>query len=195
AEALNLPLLTALALRSALQAWTDRPLLLKWPNDLLLGDTVEKAKLAGILVELVGDRAVIGFGVNVYPPTIASADGSKNAATSQNSATRPPGWLLPAQSDSAVVAEQINCLGTQLIQSLLDYLQRWQAAGIGFAGFQAEYQSYLGQFGQSVEVRDQSGQLLAAGVVQGVDDHGRLILATRQGEQFVTSGEVTLRFS
>jgi BirA family transcriptional regulator, biotin operon repressor / biotin---[acetyl-CoA-carboxylase] ligase len=37
------------------------PLLLKWPNDLLLGGS----KLAGILLERQKDRVVIGFGVNL----------------------------------------------------------------------------------------------------------------------------------
>lgn len=36
-------------------------LVLKWPNDLLLGG----AKLAGILLERSGDRVVAGFGVNL----------------------------------------------------------------------------------------------------------------------------------
>ena len=39
----------------------DAALSLKWPNDLMLGD----AKLAGILLERVGDRVVVGFGVNL----------------------------------------------------------------------------------------------------------------------------------
>jgi BirA family transcriptional regulator, biotin operon repressor / biotin---[acetyl-CoA-carboxylase] ligase len=37
------------------------PLLLKWPNDLLL----DGGKIAGILLERQGDRVVIGFGVNL----------------------------------------------------------------------------------------------------------------------------------
>lgn len=38
-----------------------QPLLLKWPNDVLVGD----AKLAGILLEREGDAVVIGVGVNL----------------------------------------------------------------------------------------------------------------------------------
>ncbi|HEY0629851.1 MAG TPA: biotin--[acetyl-CoA-carboxylase] ligase [Sphingomicrobium sp.] len=50
------------------------PLMLKWPNDLLLGD----AKLAGILLERSADRVVAGFGVNLAgAPQIA---GRKTAA-------------------------------------------------------------------------------------------------------------------
>lgn len=35
--------------------------MLKWPNDLMIGD----AKVAGILLERSGDRVVAGFGVNL----------------------------------------------------------------------------------------------------------------------------------
>ncbi len=58
------------------------PLMLKWPNDLLLrGD-----KLAGILLERSGERIVAGFGVNLVaaPPLherkAASLDGTISAA-------------------------------------------------------------------------------------------------------------------
>jgi BirA family biotin operon repressor/biotin-[acetyl-CoA-carboxylase] ligase len=40
---------------------TGQSLILKWPNDLMLGT----AKLAGILLERSGDRVVAGFGVNL----------------------------------------------------------------------------------------------------------------------------------
>ena len=51
-------------------------LMLKWPNDLLLGS----GKLAGILLERQGERVVAGFGVNLaYAPTI---EGRETAALS-----------------------------------------------------------------------------------------------------------------
>ncbi len=58
----TLSLACGLALIEALDAAAPgAPLLLKWPNDLLLGG----AKLAGILLERTGDRIVAGFGVNL----------------------------------------------------------------------------------------------------------------------------------
>jgi len=58
----SLSLTSGLALIEALDAAAPgQPLMLKWPNDvLLLGK-----KLAGILLERSGDRVVIGFGVNL----------------------------------------------------------------------------------------------------------------------------------
>jgi len=39
----------------------NQPLMLKWPNDLILSGK----KLAGILLERSGDRVAVGFGVNL----------------------------------------------------------------------------------------------------------------------------------
>ena len=58
----SLSLVAGLALIEAVDAAVPgQPLVLKWPNDLLL----DGAKLAGILLERQGDRVVIGFGVNL----------------------------------------------------------------------------------------------------------------------------------
>jgi BirA family biotin operon repressor/biotin-[acetyl-CoA-carboxylase] ligase len=58
----SLSLAAGLALIEAADlAFPGLPLMLKWPNDLLLGG----AKVAGILLERLGDRIVVGFGVNL----------------------------------------------------------------------------------------------------------------------------------
>ena len=58
----SLSLVAGLALIEAIDvAVPDQPLMLKWPNDLMLG----MSKLAGILLERTGDRVVVGFGVNL----------------------------------------------------------------------------------------------------------------------------------
>ena len=58
----SLSLVAGLALIEAVDAAAPGlPILLKWPNDLLL----DGSKLAGILLERQGDRIVIGFGVNL----------------------------------------------------------------------------------------------------------------------------------
>ena len=61
-SAQTLSLIAGLALIEAIDAAIPgQALMLKWPNDvLLLG-----RKLAGILLERMGDRVVIGFGVNL----------------------------------------------------------------------------------------------------------------------------------
>lgn len=58
----SLSLAAGLALIEAVDAASPGPpLLLKWPNDLVM----DRAKLAGILLERKGDRVVAGFGVNL----------------------------------------------------------------------------------------------------------------------------------
>jgi len=58
----SLSLAAGLALIEAVDlAAPGLPLMLKWPNDLLLGT----AKLGGILLERNGNRVVAGFGVNL----------------------------------------------------------------------------------------------------------------------------------
>jgi BirA family transcriptional regulator, biotin operon repressor / biotin---[acetyl-CoA-carboxylase] ligase len=60
--AASLSLAAGLALIEAVDLAAPRlPLMLKWPNDLLL----VTAKLGGILLERNGDRIVAGFGVNL----------------------------------------------------------------------------------------------------------------------------------
>ena len=58
----SLSLVAGLALAEAVDiAAPGSPLMLKWPNDLLL----DGGKLAGILLERSGDRVVVGIGVNL----------------------------------------------------------------------------------------------------------------------------------
>ena len=65
-----LSLAAGLALIEAVDvAVPKQPLMLKWPNDLLLGG----GKLAGILLERSGDRVVVGFGVNLASAPLGGA--------------------------------------------------------------------------------------------------------------------------
>lgn len=75
----TLSLAAGLALADAIElAAPDHRVMLKWPNDVLLGGR----KLAGILLERSGDRIAIGFGVNLASAPdladrpIASLDGA-----------------------------------------------------------------------------------------------------------------------
>lgn len=73
----TLALVAGLALHDLLAPRVSRPLVLKWPNDLL----ADGAKLAGILLERVGEAVVVGVGVNLVSApsledraTVAAAD-------------------------------------------------------------------------------------------------------------------------
>ena len=55
------PLLTGVAVATAVERVTGVEARLKWPNDVM----VEDRKLAGILAEVSGDAVVVGVGINV----------------------------------------------------------------------------------------------------------------------------------
>jgi BirA family transcriptional regulator, biotin operon repressor / biotin---[acetyl-CoA-carboxylase] ligase len=81
----SLTLTAGLALIEAVDvAVPNQSLMLKWPNDLMLGN----AKLAGILLERSGDRVVVGFGINLASaPKLEGRD-----AASLNGALSPQGF-------------------------------------------------------------------------------------------------------
>ena len=70
----TLSLVAGLALIEAVDvAVPGQPVMLKWPNDLLLCGK----KLAGILLERSGDRVAVGFGVNLASaPQLADREGA-----------------------------------------------------------------------------------------------------------------------
>lgn len=62
AERTLIPLIAAVAMRTALQDLLNVSPGLKWPNDLM----VDGAKIGGLLVEASGDDVIVGCGVNVW---------------------------------------------------------------------------------------------------------------------------------
>ena len=70
----TLSLAAGLALVEAIDvAALDQPVMLKWPNDIMLG----RRKLAGILLERSGDRVAVGFGVNLASaPSLPDREGA-----------------------------------------------------------------------------------------------------------------------
>ncbi len=83
----SLALAAGLALIEAADvAAPDRAFILKWPNDLMLGN----AKLGGILLERSGDRVVAGFGVN-----LAAAPAIEGKATADLGGSIAPQAFAP----------------------------------------------------------------------------------------------------
>jgi BirA family biotin operon repressor/biotin-[acetyl-CoA-carboxylase] ligase len=180
--------LTALAVHGALQNFSSRPLSIKWPNDLISGE----GKLVGILVEMKrgntvfgsarGDFAnttlvVIGVGINVNRP-------SKGAFTGAS-------YL----DDGVMHRLDLEAVAAAAIDSILAYHEDWLDGGCSFAPFVTEYRQHMALLGELVSVRSATGAVMAGGTVEGVDEDGRLLVATMQGVVTVTAGEVTLRNS
>lgn len=146
---------------------------LKWPNDVLVADR----KIAGVLLELVGDPAdacyvVLGIGVNVNMQTTHEVD-------------QP--WTSMRCETGATVDR--NHLVALLSSELERELKRHQAHG--FAVFQVEWeQAHLWQ-GRNVSLI--AGTSRTAGVVKGVDAQGGLRLDLDGVEKSFSGGELSLR--
>ena len=162
---------------------------LKWPNDLVLagsdvagGDSADSVrsggKLAGVLLEMAAeaDRAqwvVVGMGVNVRRP---SAGGEPAGAAYLDDTV--PGVRLP--DVAAAVVDGVAAAYERFLEG-------------GFGALRAEYDHRHVLTGRHVSVAGAAGERIAEGRVEGVDDMGRLLMATPHGTAAVSAGDVTLR--
>ncbi len=155
---------------------TGTPVMLKWPNDLL----VDGAKLGGILIETAGATAqagvwvVVGVGLNVR------ANAARNAALDQ-----PAAALVEAGS-----AIDRNALLAQLAASLSQALDCFDRDGL--APFVARWDALHAHAGQVVSIVEQ-GRTLHQGAALGIDPGGCLQLDTGAGIVKVAAGDVSLR--
>ncbi len=186
----GLSLAVGVALAEALRSdgGPGTPVMLKWPNDLL----VDGAKLGGILIETagaagvagaVGPKAreaaaelwvVIGVGLNVR------AHPTRDAAIDQ-----PVAALYAAGS-----AIDRNTLLAQLASSLAHALTDFDCDGL--APFIARWDALHAHAGQAVSIVEQ-GRTLHQGIALGIDRSGCLQLDTGAGIVSVAAGDVSLR--
>ncbi|WP_458128607.1 bifunctional biotin--[acetyl-CoA-carboxylase] ligase/biotin operon repressor BirA [Pseudomonas sp. Z2-11] len=146
---------------------------LKWPNDVLVGEK----KIAGILLELVGDPAdvchvVLGVGVNV---NMQSTDEVDQQWTSMS---------LEAGRDF-----DRNELVARMSGKLQGYLKLHHASG--FAVIQSEWEQYHLWQGRAVSLI--AGINRIDGVVMGIDRQGALRLKVDGVEKIFSGGELSLR--
>lgn len=137
---------------------------LKWPNDVL----VDGAKIAGILVELEDDTAVVGVGVNV----VAAPDGLPYPATCV--------FACGGTADAEAVL-------ARLLDALAGWLGTWRRDG-----FAAVRTAWLGRgpaVGEPVRIR--RGQEIDTGTFAGLDADGALLVADARGTRRVVAGDVT----
>lgn len=171
-----LPLLTGVAVASAVTAVTGVQTRLKWPNDVLAGS----AKLAGILAESAGDAVVVGVGLNV--------------------STRPE--ELPPPGPGALAATSLRLAGSRAIDReplltaiLADFerwYQAWRHAGgdPDHSGLRAGYLKLSGTVGRRVQAELPSSQPLS-GLAVGLDPDGRLLVRLSSGTELpVAAGDV-----
>jgi BirA family transcriptional regulator, biotin operon repressor / biotin---[acetyl-CoA-carboxylase] ligase len=132
----------------------------KWPNDLLY---VEKdnyktsAKLAGILIELVNNYAIIGIGLNIQPQY---NDSIKQPITSLTEILNTP--------------VDINKLVTNLLQNVHHYLEIFMQTG--FRYFQYSWNQNNAFQDKMIKVIKNQEELLC-GTCVGVNVQGQLLIA------------------
>jgi BirA family biotin operon repressor/biotin-[acetyl-CoA-carboxylase] ligase len=168
-----------LAVCAHVEATTGVKLGLKWPNDLLSADG---RKVAGMLTEARLDadnvrELVFGLGLNIagaakdFPPELRTIAGSLALAGAKG--------LDPSQVAAEVVAALFEAW-----EAFTE--ERWRK------DFRARWARYDTLVGKSVRVGLRGDPV--AGVVDGIDDEGSLILRVGGRRRLVVaSGEVTLR--
>ena len=169
----GLSLVVGLAVLSALRGVGISNAGLKWPNDVL----VANKKIAGILLELVGDPAdvchvVLGIGINVNMRLASEVD---QAWTS-----------LALESGTAI---NRNVLVSALNETLLKYLELHEA--MGFSAIQAEWEQ--NHLWQGREVSLIAGVHQVDGTVIGIDQQGALRMSVDGEEKVFSGGELSLR--
>lgn len=172
----GLSLAVGVAVAQALTATGIHGIELKWPNDIVH----ERKKLAGILIEMMGDasgrcQVVIGIGINV-----AMSDSTDASAIDQP-------W-----TDTNTIAGTIisrNLLIGNLITQLLPLLTEFEV--IGFAKFQDAWSMLDCTKGKPIAIH--FGERMLFGTAAGINANGALAVDTEIGRQWFQGGEVSLR--
>jgi BirA family biotin operon repressor/biotin-[acetyl-CoA-carboxylase] ligase len=173
-----LPLLTGVAVTSAVRAVTAVDARLKWPNDVLVRD----AKLGGILAEAAGGAVVVGIGLNVSTePDEMPPPGPGPAGPLAATSLGAQGWASPDR----------DLLLTALLGELEHWYLAWCRAGgdperCGLAG---EYTRRCATLGRQVRVELPGGHLVQ-GLAAGIDPAGRLLVRVPDGDLPVAAGDV-----
>lgn len=165
----TLALMTGLAVYETVLTHCPDPaaLMLKWPNDLLLGG----AKLAGILLEAAQGAVVVGIGVNlrVAPPL----------------PDRPTRALADVAASPA-----LEDFAERLARIFAEEAARWRSHGIELLA--RRWQAAAHPLGTRLKVQD-AGGVPITGEFAGLDASGALLLRDAGGKtQPVHAGDVTL---
>ena len=173
----KITLMAGLAVCLAVEKVTNLALLLKWPNDLLLGGR----KLGGILAETVqshGQRTavVLGIGLNVNSPMTAFPAELQDKVTS----------LLIHTGREYRRSELLTSIVTE-VKELVSRFER-----DGFTDILNEWRQRDATLGRELAWVTQSGEVVR-GISLGPDDNGQLLIRDRQDNiHEVLSGDINL---
>jgi BirA family biotin operon repressor/biotin-[acetyl-CoA-carboxylase] ligase len=136
----------------------------KWPNDVL----AEGRKVSGILLETAGEALAIGIGVNL--------------------ASHPSGTEFPAISLAAfgVKAPSPGAALALLAPAFAGWYDRWESAG--FAPIRDAWLARAAGLGRRIRARLPDRE--SAGVFEGIDAEGALLLREGSQTRAIAAGEV-----
>lgn len=162
---------SSLALWEAFVAVTGREdiFALKWPNDVLLNG----GKVAGILLETLGDHLVIGIGVNLaHAPGIDQVE---------------PGAVKPV---SLLGETGVKIAPEAFLDELAASFERYEAQyrTYGFAPIRAAWLARAARIGEVVTARTMRDETV--GVFEDVDVSGNLVLGTAKGRVTIAAADV-----
>lgn len=168
-----LPLVAGVAVVSALRRYAEvegvprgrmADATLKWPNDVLIGER----KLAGILAQRVDTGVIVGIGLNVS----LRAD------------------ELPVPTATSLHIEGAPADREPLLRAILRELAvRHEEFGRAEAAVRDTYREMCGTIGRRVRVELPDGEVLT-GQATNVDEFGRLVVCTADGEHPLSAGDV-----
>ena len=181
-----LPLLSGMAMRSALADLAHVAGRLKWPNDVMVQEPAGDAahdraeddapwlKISGVLCEMVpgGDLVVIGAGANL------------SQERSQLPVETATSLALCAAGD--VRREDLI---VRYLTELAELHRTWSLGGDGLEDLRMAYRSCCLTIGLDVDVHQPYGRVVT-GTATGVDESGRLVVAAGGSSRAHAAGDV-----
>ena len=166
-EAFKIMANCALSVCKTLTFYGVKPLI-KWPNDVFVQDK----KICGILTENLFSgknirASLVGIGVNIFNPL---PDDLKDTAITLSQA-------LNKRFSQSDVEEFREKLIDELLKEKPNLMQ--------------EYRSYIGYMGKEVKLL--IGDECVPATLLSVNDEGKLLVRTADGERLLSSAEVTVR--
>lgn len=171
----ELGFVAGLALHEALRGCTGLTapeLALKWPNDLLL----RGAKLAGLLLEGQTPRGGQGF-------VVAIGMGINLASAPQD--TPYPATFLAAHAPHVTIGGIFAAVSDAFCAGV----ERWRAGG--FTPVREAWLALAAGRGEQVTIRLPQGQV--TGIFHEIDQSGRLVLLTSDGQRVIDAGDLFFR--
>jgi len=208
-----LVMLASLAVVDAIVETSGVAAVIKWPNDVLVGER----KVAGILIETSHDReghvvAILGIGVNVNgrseellsetSPVVARSQAGRSQDQDRSLQTTQAALVATAttlEAECGYVVSREVFIGHLLEHIETHYLALQQEAlepSISTLAYgpisrlmRERWRSYLSTLGCVIQVRQ--GETLINGIAEDVDENGELLLRLHSGELVsITWGDV-----